>query len=79
MPRKTRRTRRDRIESPFDVGHGGTDHLPHGGEFTRVTMAWLNGQLKGEQLASSMFLGADSELSRDPKWTIEVKKFPPVQ
>lgn len=64
------------VMTNLDVGHGGTYHLPHGGEFTRVALAWLDWQLKGEQQASSMFLGADSELSRDPKWTIEVKNFP---
>ncbi len=64
------------VMTNLDVGHGGTYHLPHGGEFTKVALAWLDWQLKGNQEASAMFLGEDSELSRDPQWTIEVKNFP---
>lgn len=63
------------VMTNLDVGHGGTYHLPHGGEFTRVALAWLDWQLKGSEKASSMFMGENCELSRDPKWTIEVKNF----
>lgn len=63
------------VMTNLDVGHGGTYQLPHGGEFTRVALAWLDWQLKGVEKASTMFLGENSELSRDPKWTIEVKNF----
>ncbi|MBE2215562.1 MAG: serine hydrolase [Opitutaceae bacterium] len=66
------------VMTNLDVGHGGTYQQPHGGEFTRVALAWLDWQLKGRQEASSMFLGEDSVLRRDPKWTIEVKNFPPL-
>lgn len=59
----------------LDVGHAGTYARPHGGEFTPVALAWLEWQLKGQQEASRMFLGKDSVLKRDPKWTIEVKGF----
>jgi len=64
------------VMTNLDVGHGGTYHLPHGGEFTRVALAWLDWQLKGASEASSMFLGEASTLHRDPKWTIAVKNFP---
>lgn len=64
------------VMTNLDVGHGGTYHLPHGGDFTRVALAWLDWQLKERQSSSRMFLGEDSELSRDPKWSIEVKNFP---
>ncbi len=63
------------VMTNHDVGHGGTYHLPHGGEFTPVALAWLDWHLKGNPSASKMFLGDDSELSRDPKWTVEVKNF----
>ncbi len=63
------------VMTNLDVGHGGTYHLPHGGEFTPVALAWLDWHLKGNPSASKMFLGDDSELSRDPKWTVEVKNF----
>jgi dienelactone hydrolase len=59
----------------LDVGHGGTYARPHGGEYTPVALAWLDWQLKDVQTASRMFLGEDSELSRDPDWSIEVKNF----
>jgi CubicO group peptidase (beta-lactamase class C family)/dienelactone hydrolase len=61
------------VMANLDVGHGGTYHLPHGGEFTRVALAWLEWQLKGKEEASRMFLGEDSLPNRDPKWTLEVK------
>lgn len=57
----------------LDVGHGGTYRQPHGGEFTRVALAWLDWQLKGSDESSKMFLGEDSELKHDKKWTIETK------
>lgn len=63
------------VMTNLDVGHGGTYHEPHGGEFTRVALAWLDWQLKGKQEASHMFLGENSELSQDPRWTVEVKNF----
>ncbi len=63
------------VMTNLDVGHGGTYHQPHGGEFTKVALAWLDWQLKDESSASKMFLGEKSELREDPKWTIEVKNF----
>ncbi len=60
----------------FDVGHGGTYQLPHGGEFTRVALAWLDWQLKGRQEASRSFLDQDSDLRLDPKWSVQVKNVP---
>ncbi|MGB4711479.1 MAG: endo-1,4-beta-xylanase [Fuerstiella sp.] len=59
----------------LDVGHGGTYRQPQGGEFTKVALAWLNWQLKGSKDAAKMFIGDDSELKRDDKWTIETKQF----
>ena len=67
------------VMTNHDVGHAGTYHLPRGGEFTRVALAWLDWHLKGKQEASKMFLSEDSELRRDPKWTIEVKNFAPAK
>jgi hypothetical protein len=58
-----------------DVGHGGTYSRPHGGEFAMVALAWLDWQLKGSQEAAKQFLGTDSDLKRDPKWTLQVKNF----
>jgi len=61
------------VMTNLDVGHGGTYGQPHGGEFTRVALAWLDWQLKGRTNAAKMFVGENSELSRDPKWTIQTK------
>jgi len=60
----------------LDVGHGGTYGQPHGGEFTRVALAWLDWQLKGKSSGAALFVGPAPELSRDPKWTLRVKNFP---
>lgn len=61
------------VMTNHDVGHGGTYAQPHGGEFTKVALAWLDWQLKGDEKASRMFVGTDSGLSKDPKWKIETK------
>ena len=59
----------------LDVGHGGTYRQPHGGEFTRVALGWLDWQLKSVAVKANMFLGENSELETDPNWTIGVKNF----
>jgi hypothetical protein len=63
------------VMTNLDVGHAGTYARPHGGEYTPVALAWLDWQLKGVQAASGMFLGEDSELDRDPDWSVAVKNF----
>lgn len=63
------------VMTNFDVGHAGTYARPHGGEFTPVSLAWLDWQLKGKSETSKMFLGDDSTLAKDPKWTVETKNF----
>jgi hypothetical protein len=55
----------------FPVGHGGTYREPHGGEFTIVTLAWLNWQLKGDEQAAKLFKGSDYELQKRKDWTLE--------
>ena len=63
------------VMTNLDVGHAGTYARPHGGDYTPVALAWLDWQLKGRKEASKMFLGEESTLERDPKWTIETKNF----
>lgn len=63
------------VMTNLDVGHGGTYARPHGGAYTPVALAWLDWQLKGRDESSKMFLGEESELSRDPDWTVETKNF----
>lgn len=60
----------------LDVGHGGTYSQPHGGEFTRVALAWLDWQLKSSAEASKLFLDQNGGLNHDPKWTLNLKNFP---
>lgn len=64
------------VMTNLDVGHGGTYAKPHGGEFTRVALAWLDWQLKGLKEKAHFFLGENSELRQDPKWKVETKNFP---
>ena len=59
----------------LDVGHRGTYHEPHGGEFTRVALAWLDWQLRGKQEASKMFLNDGGGEKLDPRWVFEAKNF----
>ncbi len=63
------------VMTNLDVGHGGTYARPHGGEYSPVALAWLDWQLKGKNEASGMFLGDDSQLKRDPEWTVDTKNF----
>lgn len=59
----------------LDVGHGGTYMQPHGGKFTRVALAWINWQLKGEQDDSKEFIGDNCGLCVDDEWEIVTKNF----
>ena len=61
------------VMTNHDVGHGGTYGDPHGGEFTRVALAWLNWQLKGDEAAKQQFTDETSDLRTDEKWTVELK------
>lgn len=61
----------------LDVGHGGTYRQPHGGEFARIAIAWLDWQLKDQTEGAKTFVGEKSELKRNDKWTIETKNLDP--
>jgi hypothetical protein len=64
------------VMANHDVGHGGTYGRPHGGEFTRVALAWVEWQLKGDKKSGELLLDETSELRKDPKWRIELKNMP---
>lgn len=64
------------VMTNLDVGHGGTYGQPHGGEFTKVALAWLDWQLKGRSANAGFFLGDNCELARDGRWTVAAKNFP---
>jgi enterochelin esterase-like enzyme/dienelactone hydrolase len=61
------------VMANHDVGHGGTYRQPHGGEFSRVALAWLDWQLNGDEEAAKQFLEEGQGLRHDPKWTIDLK------
>ncbi len=56
------------------VPHIATYREPNGGEFSGVGIAWLNWQLKGNQLSAKMFTGKDCGLCVNPKWVVNKKK-----
>jgi hypothetical protein len=56
------------------IGHGGTYHDANGGTFGKVTLAWLNWQLKGSKDAAKMFLSDKCSLCSDPQWITRKKK-----
>ena len=57
-----------------DVGHyPATFREPNGGAFGVAVTAWLKWQLRGDQAASKMFVGASCGLCTAPKWKMEKK------
>jgi hypothetical protein len=56
------------------IGHGGTYHDPDGGTFGKVTLAWLNWQLKESKEAAKMFQGDKCGLCGDTQWVTSKKK-----
>ncbi|HXE65107.1 MAG TPA: hypothetical protein VN519_16305 [Bryobacteraceae bacterium] len=55
------------------IGHGGTYNQPGGGDFGKVALPLLQWQLRGDQEAGKMFLGANCGLCQDSKWHVEKK------
>jgi acetyl esterase/lipase len=60
----------------LDVGHGGTYSQPNGGEFGRVSVAWLKWTLKKDETAGKMFSGPSCGLCKDSSWKFEKKNMP---
>jgi hypothetical protein len=56
------------------IGHGGTYHDPDGGAFGKVSLAWLDWQLKGSKEAAKVFQGNQCSLCADPQWVTRKKK-----
>jgi hypothetical protein len=57
-----------------DVGHyPATYREPNGGDFAVLVNAWLRWQLKGDQSAAKMFMGASCGFCADSKWNIQMK------
>jgi dienelactone hydrolase len=56
------------------AGHGGTYHEKDGGAFGKVTLDWLNWQLKGDKDAAKMFQGIKCGVCSDSQWVSRKKK-----
>lgn len=56
-----------------DVGHGGTFGEPNGGDVAKLSIAWLNWQLRGDKEAARTFTGSDCGLCSDAAWRIDRK------
>ena len=59
----------------LNVGHYATYLDFRGGEFAKITVAWLDWQLKGQAEPRSEFVGARCTLCIDPRWKIERRNF----
>ena len=61
-----------------DIGHGGDLGRANGGDFTKVNLAWLNWQLKGDEGATGKgFLVGDScPFCKDSAWEVKSANLP---
>ncbi len=55
------------------VVHEGTYSERNGGEFSGIAVAWLNWQLKQDQVAKYLFVGAHCGLCVNPHWVVHTK------
>ena len=55
------------------TGHGATFAQPFGGDFAKMSVRWLDWQLKGQEQNAKLFLEAD--VKEFPEWTMESKNF----
>lgn len=55
-----------------DIGHGGDLSKPDGGDFTKIILAWLNWQLKGDEAATGkgLLMGKDCRYCKDIAWEV---------
>ena len=59
----------------LDVGHGGTFREQNGGRVGKVTVQWLEWQLRGDEAASRWFIGEDCGLCNSAEWKYDSKGF----
>ncbi len=55
------------------IGHAEHYRQVHGGDFSSVTAAWLEWQLKGDSVAAKNFVGKECGLCRDQNWVVSRK------
>ncbi len=56
-----------------DLGHGGDLFSSHGGDFTKIDLAWLNWQLKGDTTATGkgLLVGAGCSYCSNSAWEVK--------
>jgi hypothetical protein len=61
-----------------NIGHGGDLGSTNGGDFTKINLAWLNWQLKGDTTATGKgFLVGDScTFCKNSAWEVKSKNLP---
>ena len=57
-----------------NMTHLGTYRQTNGGEMSPVAIAWLDWQLKGDNIAAKMFLGEDCGLCTNKHWHVQKRK-----
>jgi hypothetical protein len=60
------------------LGHGGDLFSSRGGDFTKIDLAWLNWQLKGDETATGkgLLVGAGCPYCTDSAWEVKSKNIP---
>ena len=55
------------------LGHGGDLFSSHGGDFTKIDLAWLNWQLKGDVTATGkgLLIGSSCPYCSDSAWEVK--------
>ena len=55
------------------IGHGGDLGRPNGGDFTKIHLAWLNWQLKGDtsRAGKGLLIGPDCPYCKDSSWDVK--------
>ena len=61
-----------------DLGHGGDLFTPNGGDFTKIILAWLNWQLKGDETATGkgLLVGKNCPYCSDSAWDVKSAHIP---
>ena len=61
-----------------DIGHGGDLNAKNGGDFTKINLAWLNWQLKGDQTATGkgLLVGSGCSYCSNSAWEVKSKNIP---
>jgi hypothetical protein len=61
-----------------NIGHGGDLGSSHGGDFTKINLAWLNWQLKGDTGATGkgVLVGSTCSYCSNSQWEVKSKNLP---